>query len=112
MPKYMILYNSDLQASELMSQATPEQMKASMGEWMKWRDEAQSKAKVEFGMPLQPVAGVTSAGTGESHSRTSGYSIVETDSKDAVIEIFKNHPHLSRKGSSIDVLEMLSMPGM
>lgn len=112
MAKYMVLYNSTIAASELMANATPEDMKASMTEWIKWRDDASKTAKVEFGMPLQAVSRITPNGVTSGDNNISGYSIVEGDSKDAVLELLKTHPHLKRQGATIDVLEMLTMPGM
>jgi hypothetical protein len=41
----------------------------------------------------------------------SGYSIMQADSAEALGAVLDGHPHLSMPGSSIDVLEMLSMPG-
>ena len=51
--------------------------------------------------------GDTSKGT----SDVSGYSLVDVDSPDAVIELLREHPHLF-PGNSIDVLEVIPMPGM
>ena|SRR5258708_4916761 len=112
MAKYLILFNSGMSASETMASATPEQMKASMDEWMKWRDEAVKTVKFEWGMPLQAVGRVTKSGVVSSDTQASGYSIMEADSKDVIIELLKSHPQLKRPESSIDVLEMLPMPGM
>lgn len=111
MSKFMVLYNSTASARELMANASPEQMKASMAEWMKWRDNASKTVKIEFGMPLQRVGRITPAGEADSDSQIGGYSIMEGE-KDVVMELLKSHPHLMRDGASIEVLEMLSMPGM
>jgi hypothetical protein len=81
MAKFMVLYNASASARELMTNTTPEQMKASMDEWIKWRDEASKTAKVEFGMPLQAVSHVTPDGATDSDNPASGYSIIEGESK-------------------------------
>jgi hypothetical protein len=112
MTKYMVLYYSTMAASDLMASASPEEMKASMQEWIQWRDDASKTIKVDSGMPLQAVSRVTPEGLADSNNQASGYSIVEGESKEAVLELLKEHPHLKRPGSYIDVLEMLSMPGM
>jgi hypothetical protein len=111
MAKFMVLYSSTMKASELMANATPEQMKASMDEWMIWREEASKNFKVDFGLPLQTVSKVTTDGTAAGDSQISGYSIVEGD-KDALTEILQSHPHLKRDGASIEIFEMLAMPGL
>src|SRR5215213_2840958 len=79
MGKYLVLYNSDLSAEELMANATAEEMKASMQEWMAWAEEAKKSVGFEFGMPLKAVSKVTKDGTNESDSNVSGYSIMEGD---------------------------------
>ena len=112
MAKYMVLYNSSKTASETMADATPEQMQASMGEWMRWRDEASKSFEVDFGLPLQSVGKITGSEVSNSSSPVSGYAIMEGDSKDTLIELLKTHPHLQRPDASIDLFEMLSMPGL
>lgn len=112
MAKFMILYRSTVSAKELMSNTTPEELQASMGEWLAWRDEATKTFKVEFGLPLQGISTVTPEGAKVSESHVSGYSIAEGDSRDKLIELLPTHPHLKRPGASIDVFEMLAMPGL
>ena len=114
MTKFMVLYNNPLSASDVMANATPEEMKTSMEEWIKWKDAAVAgkTVKIEFGMPLQIVSRILPKGTEESDTQVSGYSIIEADSKDIIEELLKTHPHLKHDGASIDVLEMLSMPGI
>ncbi len=62
MAKYMVLYYSSMKASQLMANASMDQMKASMAEWQKWKDNAGKTAKIEFGMPLEAVKHVTPEG--------------------------------------------------
>jgi hypothetical protein len=112
MAKFMILYNTTATASELMENATPEEMQASMAEWIEWRDEASKSFKVEFGLPLQVVSQVTPQGVVASPSQISGYSIADGESKEVLQALLKTHPHLQRPGSSIDLFEMLPMPGI
>lgn len=112
MAKYMVLYNSTESAADVMAEASPEKMKASMDEWMKWRDEASKIVKIEFVLPLQAVSRITPDGVTDSNNQTSGYSIMEGESKEAIIGLLRKHPHLKRSGTTIDLLEMMSMPGM
>ena len=111
MAKFMVFYISKTAAAQQMADANPEEMKASMDEWIQWKDETSKTISVEFGMPLQPTNSISAAGVGEAHTPVSGYSILEGD-KDAIIEALKNHPHLKRPDSAIELLEFLSMPGM
>lgn len=111
MPKYLVIFNSTLNASETMKQATPEEMQASMGEWMQWKEMAEKKVKFEWGLPIQAVARITPSGVETSDSQASGYCTLE-GSKEDVMSLLTTHPHLKREGATTDVLEMLSMPGM
>jgi hypothetical protein len=112
MTKFMILYSSTMSARDTMANSTPEQMKASMAEWMKWQEETGKTFKMEWGLPLQAVGTVTQAGVTDSDSHVSGYATAEGESKGALLELLKSHPHLQRPEASIDVLEMLPMPGI
>jgi hypothetical protein len=112
MAKFMVLYSSAMKASQLMANASMDQMKASMAEWQKWKDNASKTAKIDFGLPLEAVKHITPEGPSESASMIGGYSIMEGESKEAIVELMKTHPHLKRPGASIDLLEMISMPGL
>ena len=109
MAKFMVLYRSSTSARDQMAGATPEQMKAGMEAWMQWAGKA-GDAVVDLGAPLAPAAhlGPGSSDAGE----LSGYSIMQADSAEALGGVLDGHPHLSMPGNSIEVLEMLSMPGM
>ena len=109
MTKFMVLYRSPASARDQMASASPEQMKAGMEAWMHWAGKA-GDAVVDLGAPLAPAAHV---GPGSSDAgEISGYSIMQADSAGALGAVLDGHPHLSMPGSSIEVLEMLSMPGM
>jgi len=109
MTKFMVLYRSSTSARDQMADATPEQMKAGMEAWMQWAAKA-GDAVVDLGAPLAPAAHV---GPGSSSAgEISGYSIMQADSAEAIGGVLDGHPHLNMPGNSIEVLEMLSMPGM
>lgn len=109
MAKFMILYRSSTTAREQMANATPEQMKAGMDAWMAWAGKA-GEAVVDLGAPLGSAGHVGAGASGAAD--LSGYSILQADSAQAIEAILDGHPHLEMPGSSIEVLEMLSMPGM
>ncbi len=111
MNKFMVLYQSPVSGSARMDDATPEQMEASMAEWIAWRDKV-GKDKVEFGMPLTAGKHLEGANVTGGSTTVSGYSIIQADSLDAASEMLKDHPHLKTPGCSIELLEFLSMTGM
>ena len=103
MKKFLVLYRAPSSAMEQMAKASPEQAKAGMDLWMKWKN-ANDKSIVDLGMPL---------GNGsDPKSDIVGYSILQADSMKSVRKVLENHPHLHTKGGSISVLEFLAMPGM
>jgi len=63
-------------------------------------------------MPIGHANEVIGASVRKSDSKVSGYSILQAESNDAVLDLLKNHPHQHAPGASIEVLEMMQMPGM
>jgi len=111
MKKYMALYMATPAAIEKIMQATPEQSKAGMDLWTKWSD-SHKKAIVDLGMPLGKSKRITSGGMSDTRNDITGYSIVQGDSPDQVAKLFRGHPHLGMEGTSIDIVELVSVPGM
>lgn len=109
MGKYMVLYRSSATAGEQMG-ADPEQAAAGMKLWMDWAARA-ADALVDLGSPLNE-AGTVPSGGGTGGSHIGGYSIMQADSVDAVNTLLEGHPHLHAPDASIEVLEILQVPGM
>ena len=92
--------------------ATPEQAKAGMDAWMSWAGRAGSGI-VDMDSPVATAArlnGPTQIAVG--NSQVGGYSILQAESKDALMDLLKNHPHFMSPAASIEVFEFLPMPGM
>jgi hypothetical protein len=111
MARYLILFNSEKSAKEIQAQATPEQVKASMGRWIAWKNEAVKTVKFEFGLPLQAVARITPDEIIESPNPAGGHAFIEGDETE-VKKLLQTHPHLLMEGTSIDLLEMLPLERM
>jgi hypothetical protein len=111
MARFMVLYNSPASAAEMMANATPEEAQAGMDEWMAW-SQRNGDSVVDLGMPLGPSMRVTPDSAEAGSTQASGYSFVEAGSLDEAATMVKDHPHLKTPGGTIDVLEILSMPGM
>ena len=105
MAKYLLLYRADASAAQQMAEQTPEAGQAEMEAWMAWAGRV-GDAMVDLGSPCMSVASVG----GGSTSDVAGYSLVEADSTDAATALLEGHPHL--KMGTIDVLELLAIPGM
>jgi len=94
-----------------MASATPEQMKQGMDLWKAWAQEAQ-KAIVDLGMPLANSQEIAGTSVRQSDSKVTGFSILQAESARAVTDLLMKHPHHRAPGASIEVLQMMPMPGM
>lgn len=111
MKKFLVLYRAQISAAEQMQNATPEQAKAGMDMWMAWHQKA-GDAVVDLGSPLGNTMSVTSGGATSGDDHVGGYSILQADSMDDALKALEGHPHLMLPGASIEVHEVLPMPGM
>jgi hypothetical protein len=107
MPKFLVLYHSTVSAEEPMDPATREQAKADMDAWMAWATQARS-AIVDLGNPVGNSAklrGTESVWNGTS--TVAGFSILHAASKEKLIALLEDHPHLVTPDAAIEVFEFL-----
>lgn len=113
MKKFLVLYKASTQAFEqMMKSATPEQQKAGMDAWMNWSKKAGSSI-VDMGSPLGKSVSVAKGGAVSPVANDlGGYSIMQAESKEALAASMKEHPHLMMPESSIEITELMPIPGM
>lgn len=111
MGRFLILFNAPEPMSEFMTRSTPEERKAGLEAWIKWRSEAEKTVKFEFGAVVQAIQRIQKDGLAKSPNQAANYAFAEAESKDDVMNALKTHPHLRRADATIDVLEILHMPG-
>ena len=111
MKKFLVLYKAPTSSFEQMKKATPEQQKAGMDAWMTWSKKA-SAAIVDMGAPLGKSLRVTPGGSTASTNDLGGYSVLQAESKEALAETLKGHPHFMTPEGSIEVVELMPIPGM
>jgi hypothetical protein len=109
MTKYMIFYRAPMSAREQMASGSAEDRQQMMEQWMGWAGQA-GDALVDFGTPLAEVSGAGTPMAAPGHL-IGGYSVLQADSEAELSKIVESHPHLAM-GGTIEVLEMLPMPGM
>jgi len=109
MAEFMVLYRSSQTVAEQMAGANPEQMQAGMALWEAWARKA-GDAIVDLGRPLLEQRTLP-AGAGGGTGHINGYSILKGQSADAIAALLEDHPHFESRGASIEVLEIMSMPG-
>ncbi len=103
MTNSLVLYRSTAAPGEQMA-GTPEEMQASMAAWMAW-GAAAGEHLVDFGSPTMPTGDTDPGPSGW----VGGYSILQAADLTALDAVLKEHPH--RAEGTIEVLEILPMPG-
>jgi hypothetical protein len=110
MKKFLVLYKAPISSFEQMMKATPEQQKAGMDAWMAWSKTA-AKTIVDMGAPLGKSMRVTKTGGSPVTNDLGGYSILQAESKEALAEGLKGHPHFMMPEGFIEIVEIMPMPG-
>jgi hypothetical protein len=112
MKRFLVLYRSPVSASEQLANATPEQMQAGMQAWMSWAERA-GDAVVDLGSPLGGGTRIAGGSVSGDDTDATGFSIVQAESAEDAAELFRDHPHLGMPGggSSIEIFELLPLPG-
>lgn len=112
MKKFLVLYKASQAAFDKAMSASEEEAKKGMDAWMAWSQKAGSSI-VDMGSPLGKAMRVTSSGATATRNDLGGYSILQGESKEAVAETLKDHPHfMMGPDSSIEVVELMPIPGM
>jgi hypothetical protein len=111
MKKFLVLYKAPASSFAQMAKATPEQQKAGMAAWMAWSQKAASSI-VEMGGPLGKSLRVTPGGASPTTNDLGGYSVLQAESKEALAETLKGHPHFMTPDGTIEIIEVMAIPGM
>lgn len=111
MKKFLVLYRSPISAAEQMAKADPAQAKAGMDAWLGWAKKSGS-ALVDLGSPLGETTTFGKGPSTQGPGYVGGYSIMQAESAKALNRLLEEHPHLSQPGTSIQVIEALSIAGM
>jgi hypothetical protein len=106
MKKFLVLYKASAEAFAEVKRSTPEQQKAGLEPWMIWSKKA-ADSIVDMGAPLGKSLLVTAQGATPTTNDLGGYSILQADTKEALADVLKGHPHFG-----IEVVELTPMPGM
>lgn len=111
MKKFLLLYTAPTETREKMQNATPEEMKEGMQPWIEWFGKVGANL-VDKGMPLSNAITITKDGEMPGNAEFVGYNVVQAEDIDAAIALAKQNPHLEREGATVEVHEMMEMPGL
>ncbi|MDQ6916310.1 MAG: hypothetical protein M3023_00635 [Pseudomonadota bacterium] len=115
MKKFLVTYLAPASVIEEWKKTEPEKRKADeqkmQGEWKKWMSD-HAKIFADAGAGVGKTKRVTAQGASDAKNDIMLYAIVEADSHEAAAKTFEGHPHLQIPQSSIEVMEIHSLPGM
>jgi hypothetical protein len=113
MKKFMAIYMaSGADFERMMKNSTPEQRTKGMEAWMKWMNDNKTSI-LEGGAPLGKTKRADAVGVSDTKNNICGYSIVQAETHDAAAKLFgRDHPHLQMPGASVEILEIMPLPGM
>jgi len=91
---------------------TPEAGKEGMKKWKEWAA-GLGASLINPGTPVGITKVLTKDGVSEVPSvhPIAGFSIIEAESMDAALELLKDCPHIHMMGGTLEISEMLEMPG-
>lgn len=116
MEKFMLIFHGCPPAD---APPSPEDMQASMAQWMAWIDKLASAGKYVAGEPLMPggklikgnAKNVTDGPYAEGKEVVGGYFIINADSYEEAVALCEDYPDYE-KGGSVQVRQVakLDMP--
>jgi len=86
-------------------------MQAGMAAWRAWHEKCGS-AVIDVGTPLEMSATVAGGSAAPEKTSITGYTILQAESIEEATMLMKDHPHFHMPGTSVQILECISMPGM
>jgi hypothetical protein len=113
MKKFVVLYRVPVETmQEWRKTASPEEMKAQgekLGaEMMAWTKKNE-KSLADKGLPLGKTKRMSAKGVEDTANDLNYYCVVEAESVEAVVDMFKDNPHLQIPTSFLDIMEVPHM---
>jgi hypothetical protein len=110
MKKFLVLYKAAPSEFAKAMKSSPAEQKSGMEAWNAWSKKA-SASIVDLGAPLGKTLRITKGGASPVVNDLGGYSILQGESKEALAEVLKGHPHFTMgPESSIEVIELVDLP--
>ena len=113
--RFLVTYLAPASVIAEWKKTEPETRKAAeekmQAQWKKWMSD-HAKIFAYVGAGVGKTKAVRSGGTSDTKNDIMLYSIVEAESHEAAAKTFEDHPHLQIPQSSIEIMEIHSLPGM
>lgn len=112
--RFLIIYHAPMDAMAQTANVSPEQQEAGMALWKAWAERVGSKL-ADLGAPLINGKRLTAGGSSTQSTReVAGYSLLDAEDWDEVMDLLNGHPHLSgwHPEATIEIHETMLLPGM
>jgi hypothetical protein len=112
--RFLIIYHAPVDAMEQTGDMTPEQQAEGMALWKAWAKRVGSKLH-DLGAPLVKGKSLQPNGsTIPSTKDVAGYSLLQAEDWDDVMDLLSGHPHISgwNPDATIEVHETMFIPEM
>lgn len=115
MKRFLAIYTGTAEAIGKWKSLPEKEMRdreaAGMKAWQEWAERNKS-AIVDGGGPLGKTKRASKAGLADIRNNMAGYTIVQAESHEEAVALFKDHPHFTIfPGESVEVMECLPIPG-
>jgi hypothetical protein len=110
MKRFMAFYMAPISAIAQLAKAAPAQRQAGMEAWMAWAKKNEQSI-VDMGAPLGKAMQMAASGAKNGSGKMTGFSILQGPSLRSMTKVFRKHPHLAIKGATIEVVEVMPLPG-
>jgi hypothetical protein len=111
MKNFLVLYRMDIaEMQKLMASTSPEERKKNMAAWEAWMKKNMASF-ADHGGPVGKTKQVAASGTTDIRNDIGGYSIVRAESHDAAAALLADNPHFTMPGATVEVMEIMPMPG-
>jgi hypothetical protein len=115
MKKFLVLHLAPVSVVDEWKRSPADKRKAAeekmQQEWRQWLSQ-HKQMFADMGAGAGKTKRVTAQGTSDTRNDVMMYSIVQADSQEAAARSFVGHPHLQIPQSSIEIMELQSLPEM
>lgn len=112
--RFLIIYHVPADAMAQTANASPEQQAEGMALWKAWADKVGSRL-ADLGAPVINGRSLDTEGSSEpSTKEVAGYSLLDADDWDELMDLLEGHPHISgwNPEATIEIHETMLLPGM
>lgn len=108
MKKFLVLYCATQTTLEKWKTMTREEGQESMRDWAHWQEVHKSEL-IQPGNPVGKNTRLTKDSAAETSNDVCGYSVITADSREAVLSILADNPHLEQVGTYLEIMELIEM---